>query len=188
MSEPFQRAASKLSIGSYDRADLIVEAQYNPKELQITQPANWADHPSTCHQDADVVVQFGGMKAQTMQIELLFDGYETKGVAGKVTVETLIARLKELACVRDPHSPIEEMRRPHFCLVVWGTKGLPPLLCVIESLTTKYLMFSASGQVLRASCTVAVKEVNIKAMAKEKKKKEEDDEKAQRARSRAARS
>ena len=147
----FRRAPAKLSIASLDGPiDLIVEAQYNPTELQITQPIGWVDHQSTTGQHKDIVTEFGGTKPQTMQIELLFDGYETGGVAGKFTVTQHIARLKQLATVRDPTSSEEDERRPHHCLVAWGERGLPALRCVIENLTTKYLMFSPTGQVLRA--------------------------------------
>lgn len=171
---PFQRAPAKLSIASLDGPiDLVVEAQYNPKDLQITQPISWTDHASTTGQNKDIVTEFGGAKPQTMQIELLFDGYETGGVAGKFTVAQHIARLKQLATVRYPGSDKEDERRPHYCLVAWGERGLPALRCVIENLTTKYLMFSPSGQVLRATCTVSVKEVDPAAIAREQRHREE---------------
>jgi hypothetical protein len=170
----FQRAPAKLSIASLDGPiDLVVEAQYNPKELQLTQPIGWTDHVSTTGQNKDVVTEFGGAKPQTLQLELLFDGYETGGVAGKFTVAQHIARLKQLATVRSPSSDKEDERRPHYCLITWGERGLPALRCVIENLTTKYLMFSPFGQALRAMCTVNVKEVDMAAIAKEQRNREE---------------
>ncbi len=162
----FQRAATKLSIASLDD-DVTVEAQYNPKELQISHTIGWSDHPSIAGQNTNTLTEFAGTKPQTLSIELLFDGYETDGVAGTCTVEEHIARLKTLATVRFPDSEKEHERRPHYCLVAWGERGLPPLRCVIESLTTKYTMFSRTGQVLRATVTVAVKEIDIAAIARE---------------------
>ena len=50
------------------------------------------------------------------------------------------------------------MRRPHHCVVSWGDRGLPKFQCVIESLSTKYTMFSSDGKPLRATCTVKLKE------------------------------
>lgn len=166
-NRPFQRAAAKLSIASLDVSDLTVEAQYNPKELQISHTVGWSDHPSIAGQNTNTLTEFAGTKPQTMSIELLFDGYETEGVAGKCTVEEHIARLKQLVTVRLPDSSKEHERRPHYCLVAWGERGVPALRCVIESLTTKYTMFSGTGQVLRATVTVAVKEIDIAAIARE---------------------
>lgn len=165
---PFQRAAAKLSIASLDGPiDLIVEAQYNPKELEVSQTVGWGDHPALAGQTKNTVTEFAGTKPQTMKIELLFDGYESNGVAGKCTVEEHIARIKKLATVRFPHSEQENERRPHYCLVAWGERGVPALRCVIESITTKYTMFSRTGQVLRASVTIAVKEIDMAAIARE---------------------
>ncbi len=167
-NSPFQRAAAKLSIASLDGPDdLIVEAQYNPRELEISQTVGWGDHDALAGQTKNTVTEFAGTKPQTMKIELLFDGYETDGVAGKCTVEEHIARIKKLATVRYPDSTKDYERRPHYCLVAWGERGLPPLRCVIESITTKYTMFSRTGQVLRATVTLAVKEIDISAIARE---------------------
>jgi hypothetical protein len=166
-NRPFQRAAAKLSIASLDASDLLVEAQYNPKELQISQTVGWSDHESLAGQNQNTLTECGGTKPQTLSIELLFDGYETDGVAGKCAVEEHIARLKKLVTVRYPDSTKDHERRPHYCLVAWGERGVPPLRCVIESLTTKYTMFSRTGQVLRATVTVTVKEIDIAAIARE---------------------
>ena len=166
-NRPFQRAAAKLSIASLDDSDLLVEAQYNPAVLQVSQTVGWSDHASIAGQNKNTLTEFAGTKPQTMSIELLFDGYETEGVAGTCTVEAHIARLKQLATVRFPESSEEHERRPHYCLVAWGERGVPALRCVIESLTTKYTMFSRTGQVLRATVTVAVKEIDLAAIARE---------------------
>jgi len=163
---PFQPAAAKLSIASLDRTDLFVDAQYNPKELQIAHTVGWADHKSTTGQSKDMVSEFGGANPQTMQIELLFDGFETEGVAGgRYKVAKHIERLKQMTAVLEPTSKDPEKRRPHYCVVVWGNGGLPKLRCIVESMTTKYTMFSSEGEVLRATVTISVKEVNIETMA-----------------------
>jgi len=182
---PFQRAAAKLSIASLDE-DLVVEAQYNPKELEVSQTVGWGDHEALAGQNKNTVTEFGGTKPQTMKIELLFDGYETDGVAGKCTVEEHIARLKKLVTVRFPDSTKEDDRRPHYCLVAWGERGVPALRCVIESITTKYTMFSRTGQVLRATVTLAVKEIDMAAIAREQQHREEQRTAMNRRRGRAA--
>jgi hypothetical protein len=44
-------------------------------------------------------------------------------------------------------------------VVSWGG-ALPKFECVIESLSTKYTMFSSEGMLLRATCTVKLKEAH----------------------------
>lgn len=182
----FLGATAKLTIASVDvRApkDLVVKAQYNPKELQITQPVGWREHESLEGQlTTNIVMEFGGMKASSMQVELLFDGAENQGKIGQregdPDVTDMIAMLKVLASVRDPYSSESKLRCPWQCLVTWGTgdprsaeahRGyMRPFRCVIESLTTKYLMFARDGRVLRASCTVGLKEAEVVEVARPK--------------------
>jgi hypothetical protein len=164
-----KQKTEKLTITTCEQPKLQVVAQYNPRELQVTQPISWTTHqaPGTTKPDA-MLVEFGGMQPQTMQIELFFDGFETNGYvpratheSASLTVEETIALLKKIASPRDASSTAEDMRRPYNCLVTWGTGGLPKLLCVIESLVTKYTMFAPDGRVLRATCTVSLKEANL---------------------------
>ncbi len=148
----FFSAKAKLTIASVDEpfVQYQVVAQYNPKELSLTQPISWAQHTGTSQ---STYLQFGGVGAQTTQLELLFDGYEAKK-----SVQDRIDALKDLALVRKPGSADEDYSRPHMCQVTWGVNGMPPLYCVIESIVTKYLMFGNDGTALRATCTVSVKE------------------------------
>jgi len=169
---PFKPAPAKLSIASLDRTDLFVDAQYNPKELQLSHTVGWTDHKSTTGQSSELLSEFGGANPQTMQIELLFDGFETDGVAGRYKVAKHIERLKQMTMVIEPTSKNPDKRRPHYCVVVWGNGGLPKLRCVIEAMTTKYTMFSAEGEVLRATVTISVKEINIETMAREQMERE----------------
>jgi hypothetical protein len=50
------------------------------------------------------------------------------------------------------------------CLVGWGLAkdAMRPFCCVIESLATKYTMWDSNGTPLRATCTVRLKEADIK--------------------------
>jgi phage protein U len=144
-------------IGSTDD-DTTVKAQYNPKELQIDRNVPWQKknqanqaNPTGLH------LEFTGAEGRTMSVELLFDEYET-GASGKVV--QAIKDLNWMASVLNSTSTKEDQRRPHLCLATWGTtvKGFK---CVIESLSTKYTMFSADGAPLRATCTVKLKEADV---------------------------
>jgi hypothetical protein len=162
MSEPFSKPTAKLTIASKDEPGIRVPAQYNPKELQVDQTVPWKK-PEAANQtgsekgsgDDPIALEFTGAEGRTMSVELLFDGYEqNKSIAGEVGL------LEQLARVRNPGEKDETKRRPHQCIVSWGGSGLPSFECVIESLSTKYTMFSSEGTPLRATCTVKLKEAH----------------------------
>jgi hypothetical protein len=156
-------ARAKLWIASIDDPDLELRAQYNPKELQIDKQIPWGDHKdgdnrsgakrAEASKQSDL--EFTGAAKRTMQLELLFDGYEEGD-----SVQPDVERLEQMSTVRNPEEPDEDLRRPHHCLVAWGSQqsGLRPFRCVIESLSTKYTMWDTNGTPLRATCTVKLKE------------------------------
>jgi Contractile injection system tube protein len=164
----------KLTIKSIDKptAEFTVIAQYNPKELQIDQNVPWKKPDAATQEgsqkakaaDEDpIALEFVGAEGRSITVELLFDSYEQKDSAPVVAA---VGTLAALASVIKPGSSEEKERRPHQCMVTWGTT-LPKFKCVIESFSTKYTMFGTQGEPLRATCTVKLKEAN----AVEKKKK-----------------
>jgi len=143
-----------VSIASLD-THIQVDAQYNPKELQVDKTVPWQKKSQANKtQETGIQLEFTGAEGRSLTLELLFDGYETKtSVAGKV--ETL----NTMASVLEPGSADETKRRPHLCVVTWGST-VPTFKCVIESLSVKYTMFSDQGAPLRATCTVKLKEAD----------------------------
>jgi len=152
---PQQGSAGVVSIASCDTG-IQVEAQYNPKELQIDKTVPW-QKKSQANKSGGTGIQleFTGAEGRSMTLELLFDGYETNTPIGD-KVETL----NTMASVLEPDSADETKRRPHLCVVTWGTVIPNKFRCVIESLSTKYTMFSDQGAPLRATCTVKLKEAD----------------------------
>jgi hypothetical protein len=150
-------------IGSKDKPSLTVEAQYNPKDLEIGKNVPWQKknqanqaNPTGLH------LEFTGAEGRTMSLELLFDEYEKpSGIVAKN-----VKALNDMASVWDGSSPDENKRRPHLCLVSWGS-AIQDFGCVIESLSTKYTMFSEAGVPLRATCTVKLKEADVVAKAED---------------------
>jgi hypothetical protein len=174
----FERASAKLTIASLD-ASVEVSAQYNPKELQVDKTVPWskvnqANQSTTANAGGSggkgIHLEFTGAEGRSMSVELLFDGYEHDGDTSKSggtgKVKDLIGKLERMASVLEPDSPDENRRRPHRCVVTWGDGGMPSFRCVIESLSTKYTMFSSNGVPLRATCTVKLKEADVVSMAK----------------------
>jgi len=168
MSKPsslFLPAYTKLWIASIDTPELEVQAQYNPKELQIDKQVPWQPHKSRDNRAAgkrserkpseQSDLEFNGAPTRSMTVELLFDGYEQGA-----SVEPAVRRLEQMSSVRDPESSKPELRRAHHCVVAWGDqqRGMRPFRCVIEALATKYMMWNHAGTPLRATCTLKLKE------------------------------
>jgi contractile injection system tube protein len=165
---PFMPARAKLTIGSLDDPKLEVSAQYNPKEIELQRSIGWKSHNThnvphhrrheqeTAALESDL--EYTGGEGRSLSIEMLFDGFETQ-----TSVEPQMEVLDEMATSRDPQTTnaTHDQRRPHQCVVVWGAKGMRPLLCVIESLSVKYTMFDSDGRPLRGVATVKVKEAAV---------------------------
>jgi hypothetical protein len=155
---------AKLSIGSIDDIELQVTAQYNPSQLDMQRTVTWQrsgnkkdnrpDHRRLEPPDNDL--EFTGGEGRSLTLELLFDGVET-GTCVEPQIEALDVMATLIKELEDSdHDP-----RPHQCVIVWGTNGMRPLVCVIESLGVKYLMFDRTGKPLRAMATVKVKEASV---------------------------
>jgi len=160
--------AGVIFIGSLDPGEtaLTVEAQYNPKELQVDQNVPWqkknqankAPKPgggsAPKGDPAGIELEFTGAEGRSMTIELLFDGYETG-----TSVAPQVDMLYKLASVIKPGSTKEAERRPRKCVCTWGDT-VKAFSCVIASLSVKYTMFSEDGDPLRATCTVKLMEAD----------------------------
>ncbi len=166
----FGHARARLTIGSLDVPMLTVTAQYNPSELELTKEIPFgedaglgvtasADSQRTAAANSGASkLEFNGSKGRTLKVEMMFDGFETGH-----SIEPQIELLDRLSSSRDPSSTKEELRRPHNCIVAWGTgnRSIPPFRCAITSLTVKYTVFSTHGVPLRAMVTVMLKEVAV---------------------------
>jgi hypothetical protein len=151
-----QKGAGTISIGSTDDTSVTVDAQYNPKELQVDMSVPWQKTNQANQGNTEGIhLEFTGAEGRSMSVELLFDGYETgTSIADKVNA------LVTMASVWKPGSSKEAERRPHLCVAKWGST-VPTFKCVIESVSTKYTMFSDAGVPLRATCTVKLKEADV---------------------------
>jgi hypothetical protein len=158
MSQPeFKPSPFKVTILSLDKKDDAheVTAQYNPKEVQVDKAVAWSKKDDKNTVSDKPVLEFSGGQGRTMSLELLFDSYEKGG-----NVHALyISKLLEMATIIDPKGNANT-KRPHQVQVVWGDNGLPEFKGVIESVSTKYTMFSKDGIPVRATCTVKLKEAD----------------------------
>jgi hypothetical protein len=154
-----------VSIGTVDHAPdfpaIEVKAQYNPKELSVEFAVPWNVNPqSNKAPQKGIQLEFTGAQGRSMSLELTFDGYETN-----TSVADSIRDLHKMASVKKAGDADENKRRPYMCVVTWGDT-VQNFRCVIESLSTKYTMFSETGVPLRATCIVKLKEADVLSMAK----------------------
>ena len=142
---------TKLAIGSLEDTSIQVTAQYNPKDLPLTKSVPW--NPT------GMSVQYGGQQGRELTVELFFDGYEDNK-----SVNDALDILDKLSSPQDPSSKREAELRPHRCVVSWGStfKSFP---CVIRQVDTKYVMWNNDGMPVRATATVRLLEIDLKAMA-----------------------
>lgn len=175
MSKSEKSSPAKIQIKSLEDGTLV-EAQYNPKELQIDRTVPWSptgeankgNAQEASANNGGIHLEFTGAQGRTLSVEMLFDGFEENAGPGfKVDVAGQVSLLEKLASVMEPGSDVEDKRRPHLCMATWG-KTLRGFKCVIESLSTKYTMFDEMGDPLRATCTVKLKEADsVKAKGSE---------------------
>ena len=136
-----------------------IEVQYNPKEMSVDKSVPWSKHKDSKSDHPHL--EFIGADGRTMSFEVMFDTYEEDtNVQGKVEI------IQRMAMVRNPaESAPEDEKRPSRIKVVWSG-GLPPFEGVLESVGTKYTMFSPKGFPVRANLTLKFKEASRTSMKK----------------------
>jgi len=128
-----------------------VRAQYNPKEISVDKSVPWSKHKDSKADQPNL--EFSGADGRSMSFELMFDGYEEM----KDVHATYVAALLKMAMVRNADGS-EDEKRPPRVKITFGT--LPAFEGVIESIGTKYTMFTEAGIPVRATCNVKFKEAS----------------------------
>lgn len=126
---------------------VVLEAQFNPKEISVGSSVPWQLQPGRGPGD----LRYMGSDSPTLACELLFDGFPSG-----TSVQDHIDKLQQFSEV-DP-----ALRRPPKIRVVWGDEGatgaLPRFEGVIEGLSIKYTMFDSDGKPLRATVNLRLRE------------------------------
>jgi len=154
---------NKFVIGTLHDRPLEITAQYNPKELSRQASATWTAHPNTSARqspssDTHLWMEYGTTAPRTLSLELLFDGYEEG-----ISIAKVVEDLESLTMPINMGSSKPSERRPQACVAVWGSQSLR---CVVTSVSTNLTMFDATGEPLRAICSVTLQEVDVTAMMK----------------------
>lgn len=140
----------KIAIQSLDKeCPVQIEADFNPKELSFEKSAGWTEESGGKGLDFPNL-QFTNGKAIKMSVELLFDAYEKDNKDVRPTISSLMKLVH--VC--------EALERPPVVQVVWNSSDVlfsgGKFFGVVESVSTKYTMFTSDGIPCRATATVSM--------------------------------
>ena len=121
-------------------AGVNVEAQFNPKELQVDKSVSWTNAQGPAKENP--AQEFKEPQSRNLTATLYFDTYEEKAdVYGKY-----ISKLEKLVTI------VDSLGRPPKATFTWGNFTFDG---VVESLSQKYTMFLENGT--RCRCEVGFK-------------------------------
>ena len=145
-------ASNKILITSVDGPKITVATQYNPKEIGIDKAVPWQKKPNSKGNTPEL--EFTSADGRSLSVELFFDTFE----AGTNVHDKHVANLMKLAMVIKEGGTDESQMRPPLLSITWG--GLPKFIGVLESVSTKYTMFTPAGVPVRATCSCKFKEAS----------------------------
>jgi hypothetical protein len=150
---------SVASGGSVDKAwffneenGAYFEVQYNPLSFNLERSATWKEEPIPGNAPG---LQYQGTALATISMELMFDTTHDGSDVRKSWVDSLLKLLNpEFEPVDGQQSDQDKTRPPR----VWFQWGSNNMLCVVESVSTAFMMFGQDGTPLRAKVAVKLKE------------------------------
>jgi hypothetical protein len=141
----------------------VIEAQFNPKEVQVDAGNAWSKH-----QDKHGVayLEFTGRDPRTVAIELMFDGAESG--------ESVGYRLRDMEAMLEHVGDGKNEKRPPRLRLLWGAAtdetglDMPDFDVVLMSMSVKRTMYSRDGKCLRAVVTCKFQEAGDLKLMKSK--------------------
>ena len=126
-----------------------VTAYFNPKEVSIKKPVPWQKHKDS--KSDSPMLEFTAAEPRTMDLELLFDTYESDSPTS--VYAAYIKDLEQYTLVN------ASLKRPPMCLFVWGSFGRV-FKVVITNLAVKYTLFLPDGTPVRATATISFQQAD----------------------------
>lgn len=128
-----------------------LECRFNPREYVVAKSATWSRTPVRGAPSAPLP-EFVGTNPRTLQMELLFDDWESGSGDVSKDVETLLAWTNPTRDSIDANTPM-----PPIVFFQWGTK--PLFDAYVKSVSARYTMFRGDGTPVRAHVTASFEEV-----------------------------
>jgi nucleoid-associated protein YgaU len=143
-----EQRESTMSFGE----DRKIVAAFNPSHLKFSRSANWKSQGAALRDVPEL--QFTGAQPRTLNIDLLFDTYDTvDGPGEKRSVTELTDQVLSLTTV-EKHG---EKHRPPICRLRWGSTGVF-FQGVLETLVQDFVLFMENGTPVRARLSCSFKE------------------------------
>jgi hypothetical protein len=132
-----------------------IEALFNPNEITLAISATW-DQERLVGQggtSAAVMLEYRYVEAETFEIELFFDTYESRSAAltlrrAATDVRRHTDRIAKLV------EPDRELHRPPLCHLKWGTFDI--FTGVFTSVRQRFTLFLEDGTPVRATLTCSL--------------------------------
>jgi hypothetical protein len=128
-----------------------IECRFNPREYVVAKSATWQRTPARGAASAPLP-EFVGTNPRTLQMELLFDDWESGSGDVSKDVELLLALTNPTRDSINANTPT-----PPIVFFQWGTK--PLFDAYVKSVSARYTMFRSDGTPVRAHVTTAFEEV-----------------------------
>jgi nucleoid-associated protein YgaU len=128
---------------------------FNPSEYSVTKSAKWQTPPRNMKDEAGAKPEYLGSDPQTISMQIFFDDWEA--AVGDVTkqVDQLFAW-----CAPSKMSVSSEKHQPSELLFFWGSNAqLAHRKFYLEKVNVKYTLFGRTGNPLRATADISLKEI-----------------------------
>jgi len=132
-----------------------LEFSFNPSEYSVSKSAKW-ETPPNMKDKAGGKPHFKGSDPQTISMQIFFDDWES--AVGDVTkqVDQLFAW-----CAPSRMSVSAEKHQPSPLVFFWGSNSqLADRKFYLEKVNVKYTMFGRTGNPLRATADISLKEIS----------------------------
>jgi len=131
-----------------------LEFKFNPSEYSVKKSAKWNIPARNMKGKSGAKPEFLGTEPQTISMQIFFDDWEA--AAGDVTKQI---ELLFYWCTPSRASVSSEKGQPPELHFIWGSNAqLADMKFYLESVSVKYTMFGRTGNPLRATADVTLKE------------------------------
>ena len=132
-----------------------LEFKFNPTEYSVSKGARWKLPERNMKDKQGGKPEFLGSDPQTISLQIFFDDWEA--AFGNVTKD--VDQLFDW-CAPSRSSVSSEKQQPAELLFIWGSNSqLVDRKFYLEKVSVKYTMFSRTGNPLRATADVVLKEI-----------------------------
>jgi hypothetical protein len=142
--------ASLLTVDTGERLEFL----FNPTSYSVSKAATW-NRPTTKGAQKATAPEFAGTDPASVQMELLFDRWETSGDVSKDVAKLLLW----LQPTRPSHTANKP--QPPLLRFDWGNNhALTWFTGFLKSVNAKYTMFRQDGTPTRATVSISLEEVS----------------------------